>query len=227
MTTLPKLRLPPLQSGDRLTRDEFYKRYSAMPRVKAELIEGVVYMASPVSAYHSDPHADIQGWVWTYAKLHTPRVQVSDNASIELDAANEVQPDAMAYIAPEYGGRVNRSQRGGLSGAPEMAIEVAATSASIDLGSKAEVYRRVGVKEYIVWCVFDERIDWFVNRNGKFEPLQADADGIVKSECFPGLWLDVPAMLRGDYGNVQKALLAGIATPEHAEFARSLAARRQ
>jgi hypothetical protein len=39
------LKLPPLENGDRLTRDEFEQRYQAMPNVKkAELIERKVYI---------------------------------------------------------------------------------------------------------------------------------------------------------------------------------------
>ena len=42
-------RILPLEHGDHLTREEFERRYEAMPHVrKAELIEGVVYMPSPV-----------------------------------------------------------------------------------------------------------------------------------------------------------------------------------
>jgi len=47
----PTINTPPLESGDRLTRQEFERRYQAMPNIqKAELIEGVVYVASPVRA---------------------------------------------------------------------------------------------------------------------------------------------------------------------------------
>src|SRR5580692_489598 len=50
---------PPLENGDRLTRAEFERRYDAMPRLKkAELIEGEVYMPSPVRhGQHSYPHS--------------------------------------------------------------------------------------------------------------------------------------------------------------------------
>ncbi len=54
------VRPPPLEPGDRLTREEFERRYQAMPHLKkAELIEGVVYMPSPVRALHSQCHGEI------------------------------------------------------------------------------------------------------------------------------------------------------------------------
>jgi Uma2 family endonuclease len=55
---------PMLESGDRLTRDEFERRYEATPeKFKAELIEGVVYVASPVSLGHSDAQYNLIGWL--------------------------------------------------------------------------------------------------------------------------------------------------------------------
>lgn len=59
--TIPLLTLPPLESGDKVTRAEFEQRYEAMTQTKkAELIEGVVYIASPVRiTQHGDPHTRI------------------------------------------------------------------------------------------------------------------------------------------------------------------------
>ncbi len=57
-------RPPALHNGDRLTRAEFERRYGAMPNLKkAELIEGVVYVPSPVSRAHSAAHFDLIGWL--------------------------------------------------------------------------------------------------------------------------------------------------------------------
>lgn len=58
--------IPPLESGDRLTRAEFERRYEAAPEhFKAELIEGVVYVASPVRIFHGNPQFNlILGWAF-------------------------------------------------------------------------------------------------------------------------------------------------------------------
>src|SRR4051812_24790308 len=100
-------RVPPLQNGDRLTRVEFERRYSAMPQVnKAELIEGVVYMPSPVSHdHHAGPHFDMIGWLGFYRML-TPGVVGGDNGSLRLDLDSEPQPDAYLIIRPDHGGQV-------------------------------------------------------------------------------------------------------------------------
>src|SRR5712692_11080746 len=95
------LETPPLENGDRLTREEFERRYDAMPHLKkAELIEGVVHMPSPVRLnHHAGPHADLIGWLFTY-RVSTPGVRVAGNATIRLDLDNEPQPDALMIIDP-------------------------------------------------------------------------------------------------------------------------------
>src|SRR3989442_10899096 len=165
MSAIPKI--PPLQAGDRLTPVEFLRRYEAMPELKkAELIEGVVYMPSPVRAgAHSDPHFDLIGWLALYRAM-TPGVQGGDNATLQLDLGlNVPQPDAHLRILPEYGGRSRTNEDGYLTGSPEWVGEVAASSASYDLHDKLKAYERNHVQEYVVWRVLDETIDWFVLRS--------------------------------------------------------------
>jgi hypothetical protein len=153
----------PLENGDRLTRDEFERRWAAMPHLKkAELIEGMVHMAAAVRTdHHGHPHSRIMLWLSTYA-IYTPGVQDADNASIQLDLDNEPQPDGFLRIARELGGQSEITQDGYTSGAPELVAEVAASSASIDLHDKLNVYRRHGVKEYVVWRVLENECDRLV-----------------------------------------------------------------
>ncbi len=214
-------RIPPLRSGDHLTRDEFERRYQAMPHVdKAELIEGVVYMPSPVSAEdHGEPHFDFITWLGVY-RARTPQVRGGDHATLRLDLDNEPQPDGYLRLLPEYGGQA-RLVDGYVTGAPELIVEIAASSASYDLHEKLHAYRRNGVREYVVWRVWDEIIDWFVLRSGRFEQL-ALADGIYRSEVLPGLWLEPAAVLRGDLARVLEVLQQGLASPEHAAFVTAL-----
>lgn len=210
-------RIPPLRSGDHLTRDEFERRYQAMPEVnKAELIEGVVYMPSPVSAEdHGEPHFDLNGWLFVY-RAHTPQVRGGDNSTLRLDLDNEPQPDGYLRLLPECGGQA-RLVDGYVTGAPELIAEISASSASYDLHEKLNAYRRNGVREYVVWRVWDEAVDWFVLRSGRFEPLPL-VDGIYRSEVLPGLWLEPAAVLRGDLARVLQVLEQGLASPEHAAF---------
>jgi hypothetical protein len=215
----PQPDIHPLEPGDRLTRDEFERRYEAMPHVKkAELIEGVVYMPSPVKLEgHGEEHGVVMGWLGVY-HANTPGVRIGDNTSVQLDLDNEPQPDGLLMIDPKKGGRAKISDKGYVVGGPEIAAEIAATSASYDLNAKLQVYRRNGVQEYVVWRVRDQVVDWFVLRESRYESLAVSAAGIYQSEIMPGLWLEPAALVRGDYLRVHQVLQQGLASPEHAAF---------
>ena len=217
--------IPPLENGDQLTRTEFERRYEAMPLLKkAELIEGVVYMGSPV---HNEVHAEPHGVIVTllgFYRIATPGVKMADNGTLRLDPDNEPQPDVMLRLDPKVGGTSWVSADDYVEGAPELVVEVAASSASYDLREKRRAYRRNGVREYIVWQIYDGRVDWWALREGEYQPLQPDAAGVVKSEVFPGLWLDVPALLANGPSKALATLQQGIASEEHAAFVAKLAA---
>ncbi len=219
--------IPPLESGDRLTRDEFLRRYEAMPELKkAELIEGVVYVSSPVRyEYHARQHLDLGTWIGNY-RAGTPGVGASDNGTVLLDPESAPQPDVALFINPDHGGGVRFDEDGYIVGAPDLVAEVAASTASYDLHDKLGAYRRNGVREYLVCRVFDRRVDWFVLREGTYEPLAPAPDGSLRSTVFPGLWLDPAALLRGDLPAVLTLVQHGLESPEHAEFAARLGQAR-
>jgi hypothetical protein len=220
--TVPPTRIPRLGNGDHLDADEFLRRYDAMPEVKkAELIEGVVYMPSPVRfEEHGEQHAHLMLVLATY-RAYTPGVRVGDNVTIRLDMGNVPQPDAVLLIEPERGGRVTITNRY-ITGGPELAAEVAASSVSIDRNAKFRAYQRNGICEYLLWRVEDQEIDWFVLRGSSYQPLAPGPDGILRSEVFPGLWLDPRALLAADLPRVLAVLQQGLASPEHAAFVARL-----
>jgi Uma2 family endonuclease len=219
-------KVPPLEPGDRLTREEFERRYDAMPHIKkAELIEGVVYMASPVRlARHGRPHFRLITWLGQY-EASTPGVFGGDNATARLDLKNEPQPDALLLIDPAKGGQARISDDDYVELAPELVAEVSSSSVSFDLHTKLEVYRRTGVREYLVWRVLDEQFDWFVREGDAFVELPGDPTGLLKSATFPGLWLDPAALIVRDMQRVFEVAQAGINSPEHAAFVRDLQQR--
>ncbi|MBM4458155.1 MAG: Uma2 family endonuclease [Chloroflexi bacterium] len=213
--------IPRLSPGDHLTRAEFERRYEAAPQInKAELIEGVVYMPSPTRAeQHSRPHGDVVTWLNIY-RTATPNTWVGDNPTVRLDYENEVQPDAILRLS--VGGRCSLTEDDYLSGPPELIVEVAASSAAYDLHIKRRVYQRSGVQEYLALQVYEQRADWWILREGVYQPLGADAERVLRSETFPGLWLNAPAFWAGDLAAVLATLQTGLATHEHAAFAASL-----
>ncbi|MFN6561515.1 MAG: Uma2 family endonuclease [Nostoc sp. ChiSLP01] len=217
--------IPLLENGDKLTRYEFERRYNAMPNLKkAELIEGIVYIMPAALRFrsHGQPHGWILTWLGTY-EVATPGVALGVEPTVRLDLDNEPQPDAVLLINPEAGGQAKLSEDDYIEGAPELIVEIAASSVAIDLHAKKQAYRRNGVKEYIVWQVLDEKLSWFYLEQGEYLELAADSSGILRSRVFPGLWLAVAQLLAGNMQPVLTVLQAGLQSPEHAAFVEKLA----
>ncbi len=219
---------PPLKHGARLTRDEFERRYEAMPHLKkAELIQGVVYMSPPVRTdIHAEPHADIMVWLGVY-RASTLGVRFADNATVRLEGDNEPQPDALLRINEAFGGNSLISDDGYVEGAPELIVEIAGTSARFDLHEKLEVYQCHGVKEYLVWRTQDKQLDWFQLVEDEYARLTPDTEGVIHSKVFPGLRLAVNALLDGDLAQVLSELQKGLQTAEHAAFVKRLSEKKK
>ncbi len=215
--------IPPLENGDRLTREEFERRYDATPNLKnAELIDGVVYLRLRTRhRQHAAPHARLAWWLGYYAAF-TPGVEAGNSSHVRLDGENMPQPDVLLFIQPEHGGRARIDEEDYIAGAPELVAEVVSSSVSYDLYEKLHVYLRHGVREYVVWRVLDGEIDWFVNREGVYLPLCPGPDRILRSTVFPGLWLDPAALMRGDLNSVLAVVQQGLNSPEHARFVARL-----
>ena len=217
-------KFPLLEHGDRMKAAEFEARYSAMPELKrADLLRGEVYMPSPVRHnLHAQPHGEMVTWLGMYRML-TPGVEFGDNGTMRLDDDNQPQSDVALRIPAEAGGQSTVSDDDYITGAPELVCEVASSSRSYDLGVKRDVYAQFGVREYVVWQVEENGIDWFVLRNGAYVSVDPDPDNLFRSVTFPGLWLDWQALLTGNLAGVFAALQKGCATPEHEAFVRRLA----
>jgi Uma2 family endonuclease len=216
--------IPLLENGDKLSLYEFERRYNAMPNLKkAELIEGIVYIMPAALRFrsHGQPHGWIVGWLFTY-EAATPGVASAVEPTVRLDLDNEPQPDAVLLINPEAGGQARLSDDDYIEGAPELIVEIAASSVAIDLHAKKQAYRRNGVKEYIVWQVLDQKLTWFYLEQGEYLELATDSNGILRSQIFPGLWLGVAELLAGNMQSVLTVLQTGLQSPEHAAFVQRL-----
>ena len=219
----PLGKLPPLENGDHLSRAEFERRYTADTDIKkAELIEGIVYVASPLRFEpHAEPHSNINAWLAVY-KAFTPGLRLGDTPTLRLDFDNEPQPDLVLFLEQRVGGQVVISRDGYLEGTPELIVEVAASSTAIDSGTKKRTYRRNGVQEYIIWQSYEKRVDWFQLVEGEYQLMLPDEQGIVRSNIFPGLWLAVNELLNGNMIAVLETVQAGVRSPEHQAFVETL-----
>lgn len=216
--------LLPLENGDRLTRAEFERRYAGMPNVKAELVEGVVYMAAALRyRRHGNPHSYIVAWLGLYA-AHTIGVEPADNATVRLDLDNEPQPDALLRLDEQYGGQSAISDDDYVEGAPELIVEIAASTVSYDLHDKLQAYRRNGVREYLVWLVEDQEFRWYCLQDGAYILQTPNSDGYLYSQCFPGLCLAVDALLLGQMAIVLEAQQEALKSTEHQQFLARLEA---
>ena len=216
--------IPQLENGDKLTRYEFERRYNTTPNVKkAELIEGIVYIMPAALRFrsHGQPHARILTWLGTY-ETATPSISLAIEPTVRLDLDNEPQPDAVLLIDQAAGGQARVSDDDYIEGAPELVVEIAASSVAIDLHAKKQAYRRNGVKEYIVWQVLDQKLTWFYLEQGEYLELEPDDDGIMRSRVFPGLWLAVAKLLAGNKQAVVHILQTGLQSPEHGAFVQQL-----
>ncbi len=211
--------LPWLESGDRLTRSEFERRYIARPDIKkAELIEGVVYVSSPVRfRKHGLPHSHANGWLAVYAAA-TPGLLIADNSTLRLDIDNEPQPDISLWIEESRGGQITESEDDYLEGVPELLVEIAGSSAAYDLYEKRNAYRRNGVQEYLILITEERRTVWYSWHEGEYRELHPDESGILRSQVFPGLWFNSALFWAGDLAGLLALVQQGINSPEHAAF---------
>lgn len=217
--------MPPLLEGDSLDADEFIRRWEVLPDVhRAELIDGTVYMPSPVSTDHSDCQTLITFWLASYAAA-TPGCFPNAEATWIMGGRQVPQPDSTLLILPEYGGQstIKGAYR---SGAPELIVEVAVSSYARDFGAKKRLYERSGVREYIIVNPRDQQIVAFSLTPDGYRPLSITGDEMLRSALFPGLWLNPAALWSRNLQHLNITLQQGLATPQHAAFVTELAARK-
>jgi hypothetical protein len=229
--------IPPLRDGDRMDADEFLRRYAADPVVySAELLQGVVHITRwreikdgkeiivpPISAGgHAQPDNHVQGIFFVYA-AHTPGVEsLSPVTTILPSKTTGLEPDAMLRVLHTHGGGSTIGADNFIHGTPDLLAEISCASGARDFGKKFDAYQADGVPEYLVWRTAEQEVHWFALKRKKYVALKPHADGTLRSDVFPGLWLDAPALLAGDMAKVLGTLQQGIASPEHAAFVAKL-----
>lgn len=213
-----------MYNGDRMTQAEFHRIYSQMPKnFRAELIGGIVYVASPLKRRHGTHHIFLGAIIVAY-QGNTPGTEAGDNVTVILGEEGEPQPDLFLRILPEFQGQSATDEDDYIVGAPELLVEIALTSQAIDLHTKRQDYQRYGVLEYLVATLREQRLYWFDLRADR--ELAPDADGVYRIRTFPGLWLHAEALFARDYQRSMAVLNQGLASPEHAAFVELLKAKK-
>jgi hypothetical protein len=227
MSTLPTRppRTAPLVEGEKLTQEEFHRRYAAYPEdVKFELIGGIVYMTSPLRWPHGVYHSQLNLALGLY-QAGTPGIELGDNATTILGAKSEPQPDLALRILPECGGQSQINPEKYVEGAPELLAEIADSSRAVDLHQKKTDYEEAGVIEYLVLSLEEEQLHWFDLASQR--PLKPNRQGIFRSSVFPGLWIDSRALLARNSARLIQIVQQGLASSPHATFVKRLEARRR
>lgn len=225
MSTAASILPPPLREGDRMSREEFLRRWEAMPDLqRAELIDGVVHMPSPVSQHHGDFHSRINFWAGLYAAA-TPGCRPNAAGTWLMLDDSAPQPDVALRILPEHGGQ-SSIEGDYAAGAPELIVEVSHTTTARDSGIKLRLYERSGVLEYIIVQPAKKQIAWRVLVDSKYRLVETDKDGVYRSRVFPGLWLNPAALWSDDYAGLAATVQQGVATEAHRKFAHLLESRR-
>ena len=215
---------PSLTEGERLTRDEFMRRWEAMPDLFwAELIDGIVHMPSPVSDIHGSSHAQLSAWLGFYVAV-TPGCSFRLASTWLMSEDSAPQPDLALIILPEHGGQL-KLEGAYAAGAPELIVEVSHTTSTRDTGAKLRLYQRSGVREYLIVRPGKQRIAWRELAEGTYRDIEAGPDGLLRSRVFPGLWLNPTQLWNGDFPGLAATIQQGAATPEHAAFVRKLSRR--
>lgn len=219
-TTGPRL----LANGDRMSQAEFHRRYEASPEdEKWELIGGIVYMASPLRLSHSRYDGRIGYLLETYG-IETPGIEVIHNATSILGEDSEPQPDLAMRILPEYGGQSRTTAKDYLEGPPELVVEIAHSRRALAMHAKRDDYRASGVIEYFVLLMEEREVRWFSFPDDEIRP---NREGISRSRVFPGLWIDINALLHLDSKRLMEVLQQGLASRPHASFMKRLEAARR
>ena len=216
---------PLLRHGQRLTQPEFHRRYEQCPEdFKAELIGGIVYVASPMRIRHASHHPKLSLAFCLY-EGGTPGVQLLDNATTILGPVSEPQPDLGLRILPEWEGQSGTDANGYVTGSPELLSEVSDTTKRLDLNQKKSDYEKAGVLEYLVWCIKERELHWFHFPSGTM--IEPNRRSILRSRVFPGLWIHQEALFDCDTQRIAAVVQQGLASREHAAFVKRLQAARR
>ena len=195
-----------LHNGDRMSREEFLRRWEQIPELKqAELIKEVVYLASPVSTARGSYDILLGSWLSFYAYASGQDLLITGNTTLLLDDRS-FQPD-IAVVKRRQG----LAKTPYLEQLPDLVVEISYSSQSYDLGPKLAAYRSAGIRDYITVLLREQRVEWRVLSGSRYRVLNASKDGILRSVNFPGLWLDTNALFPHDRQRLFGAIHSGLA----------------
>ena len=203
----PSLKDTRLITGMRLELDEFLSRWEALPELKnAELIDGIVFVSLPVTLEHGQ-RANILNWWLSHYVGDKRGCEAASNVTCTM-LGQSPQPDVLLRLTEEHGGQsIDTGYL--LAGAPELVVDICETSFEIEFGPELELYQKAEVRENItIRTLPPPGIVWRVLVDGSYRVNEPDSKGILRSQCFPGLWLDTEGFWAEDCVRMRETLEA-------------------
>ena len=182
---------PKRAADDLVTVDEFY---SLVPDGrKADLIDGVIYMASP------DSHRanKLTGFVYRLLQEFLEARGIGGDVvfsryAFRLSEFSAPEPD-VAYVRSE---RVGLMEEGGMRGGPDIAVEVVSReSRRRDYDDKRRLYEEAAIPEYWIIDPIQERVEFLVLEEGRYQLVPLEENRLFRSRALPGFWIDVDWLL--------------------------------
>ena len=206
-----------------MTQAAFHRRYAATPTsFRAELIDGVVTVLTEARRPLSANRSTLSGLMFLY-QARTPGTESAIGPTTVLGPSTEVDVDLVLRRLPAYGGATRTTPDGFLAGPPELVAEIDYPGRPGDLTRRRAAYAAAGVPECLIYIATERRLRWF--DLAADHERSADNDGVMRVRGFPGLWIDTAALAARRFGPLMATLEAGLATPAHADFVRTLAER--
>jgi len=198
---------PSDSSTDLVTVEEFFRLVP--DGQKADLIDGVIYMASPDSRRAND----LTGFVFYLLKGFDGSKGVGGGVQVnryafELTAYRAPEPD-VAYIRPE---RIGLAGERAMKGGPDIAVEIVSReSRHRDYGEKRGLYEQAGVEEYWIIDPLQQRVEFLVLHEGRYQLAALEENRRFRSRVLPGFWIDVDWLLADPLPNAVSCLSAILA----------------
>ena len=170
---------------------------------KADLIDGVIYVASPENIRANALFVWIISLLSSFVEQRNAGRVFGSRVALRLDRKNAPEPDVF-FIKKA---RQHVIKRAHIAGPADLAMEIVSPeSVERDYKKKRRQYQRFGITEY--WII-DERKQRVLllrlDRNGKYVRIPPKK-GILHSEVLPGFWLRPEWLWQDPLPSVMSAL---------------------
>jgi Uma2 family endonuclease len=155
---------------------------------KADLIDGVIYMASPDTRRHDRLGGWIKFLLQGYTAVNRLGEVYGSRFAFALSEFRAPEPD-VAFVRSE---RLSLVEERRMVGGPDIAVEIVSRdSRQRDYGEKKQLYAEAGVSEYWIIDPLQQRVEFHRLHAGRYELVPLEHNRLFRSAVLEGFWLDV------------------------------------